>query len=141
MFDAEIIPGVYSQDHEGMLHKYDFIIYDAMMAFNVHHNISRLLADLDEAIVQDCFIRWKEDMFKNSNQCSLCKHYSQKYSRPIKFLKKTKSYKNKAKKQERIFRALDQIQYENMEVRGLLSPAIKLYRDEVYSILFWLGFS
>jgi radical SAM enzyme (TIGR01210 family) len=62
----EKVPAVY--DANGMFNKWDFIIYDAVQNYNIHHSISQLLSDLDEPMTSDnSFNLWKrENNFDNT---------------------------------------------------------------------------
>mgnify|MGYP006291008975 CR=1 FL=1 len=57
MYEAERIPGVYSQEVVGMLDQYDFLVYNSVMAYNRHHDLVRLLADVGTSRQQGCFSR------------------------------------------------------------------------------------
>ncbi len=122
MFGAERLPGLYSLEDSRMLHQFDFIVYGATMAFNQHHDIVNLLADVSEAMGELTFQTWERDLFGSSGPRSLCTQYSSNYRRKIRSRQDTPRYIAHHERQKRIFRALDKIEYQNPEINRLLSP-------------------
>lgn len=123
MYFAERIPGVYSQQHEGMLHQWDFIIYEALMTYNTHHNIKTLLADLSRSMNQDCFKRWEAELFGNKPSRSLCTYYSDLYKKRIGLGYWKISRQGRHEYLDQIFKALDEIEYFDHRVKDILSTA------------------
>jgi len=53
----------------------------------------------------------------------LCSSYAEKYRRGVKARQRRQKYLQHTQRQSRIFKALDEIEYESTEIRRMLSPA------------------
>jgi radical SAM enzyme (TIGR01210 family) len=98
----------------GMLSRYDFIIYDAVQKYNQHHNISKMLSDIETALKDRSLEDWQNDTeIKNPVFISLFEKYREK----IEEHKNTTEYKKRERFLNIIFVILDKIEYSEESQR------------------------
>ena len=105
----------------GMLSRIDFLVYTAVQQFNKHHDIIRLLADIEPAFKDVSFKEW---MTANKIQKPNLTKLYKKHIKDIKIIQEREKYSKRNKFLEKLFNCLDEIEYG--EKTQLLASAGKI---------------
>jgi radical SAM enzyme (TIGR01210 family) len=108
------MPAIYHPN--GMLSRFDFVLYDAVQQFNAHHSIDMFLADIEPALGDSSYQNWRAAV--SLDGLALERLYADREA-AIRGLRQNASFRARRRFLGALFRCLDDVEYGEVVQRFL----------------------